>query len=85
MYQNENLIKLLQAHSCRPENGFMSDILDTDRWKNEWFGPEGEFDELTSGCVLNLCTDGVNPFQSIHTIYSMWPIMVSVLNFPSII
>ena len=60
MYQNENLVRLLQAHSTRNKNGIMNDILDTDRWKKSWFGPNREFNDKT-GCVLNFCTDGVNP------------------------
>ena len=56
--------------------------MDTPRWKDDWFGPGGEFDEQQSGCVLNFCTDGVNPFKSLKTVYSMWPMMLSVLNFP---
>ena len=81
MYQNENLVRLLQAHSTRNKDGIMKDILDTDRWKKSWFGPNGEFNDKT-GCVLNFCTDGVNPYKTMHLTYSMWPMMMSVLNFP---
>ena len=81
LYQTENLAKLLQAHGVRDDNGFLSDILDTDHWKKEWFGANGEFNSDT-GCVLNFCTDGVNPFKTMHLTYSMWPLMVSILNFP---
>ena len=82
IYQTENLVKLLHEHSVRPDDGFLKDILDTDRWKKQWFGQNGEFNGLSSGCVLNFCTDGVNPFKTMHLVYSMWPMMVSVLNFP---
>ena len=27
-------------------------------------------------------SDGVNPYKSMHVIYSMWSIMLSLLNFP---
>jgi hypothetical protein len=32
------------------------------------------------GLMLSLCTDGVSPFK--HKTYSMWPIMMTVLNLP---
>ena len=32
--------------------------------------------------LLQLSTDGVNPFSSNKVSYSMWPIMLSVLNLP---
>ena len=82
IYQNENLVALLQSHVSRPDDGYLHDILDTPRWKNDWFGSDEEFDGLMPGSVLNFCTDGVNPFKAINTVYSMWPMMVSLLNFP---
>ena len=81
IYQNENLVKLLQAHSSRQDDGILKDVFDTDRWKKSWFGENGEFKRDT-GCALNFCTDGVNPFKTMHLIYSMWPLMTSILNFP---
>ena len=80
MYQNENLVSLLQAHSTRNKDGIMKDILDTDRWKKLWFGPNREFNDNT-GCVLNFCTAGVNPYKTMHLVYSMWPMMMCALNF----
>ena len=34
------------------------------------------------GCVLSFCSDGANFYKSIHIVYSMWPIMLSLLNLP---
>lgn len=34
------------------------------------------------GMLLQLSTDGVNPFSCNKVSYSMWPIMLSVLNLP---
>ena len=81
LYQNINLVKILQTHCTKQQDGFIRDIWDTEKWKN-WFSNNGEFEGFDSECVLSFCSDGVNPFKSMHLIYSMWPIMVSVLNFP---
>ena len=34
------------------------------------------------GISLTLCTDGVNPFAHNRVSYSMWPIMLTLLNLP---
>ena len=81
MFQDTNLSQLLQEHSTCTDNGMLKDILDTERWKKDWFSDHGEFQGDLS-CVLNFCTDGVNPFRTIGVNYSMWPMMMSVLNFP---
>ena len=31
---------------------------------------------------MSFCSDGVNPLKTMHLVYSMWPLMVSILNFP---
>ena len=35
-----------------------------------------------TGYVLSFCSDGVNRYKSMHVVYLMWPIMLSLLNFP---
>lgn len=81
IFQDENLAKILHAHSTRTDKDVLSDILDTYRWRKEWFDLGGEF-KGQYGCALNFCTDGVNPFKTVGIQYSMWPMMMSVLNFP---
>ncbi|XP_066925721.1 uncharacterized protein [Clytia hemisphaerica] len=81
LYQNENLVRILQAHTTRPKDGYLRDIWDTSRWEN-WFDEDGEFKGDDDGVVLNFCSDGVNPFKTMHHVYSMWPLMLSILNFP---
>ena len=34
------------------------------------------------GISLSLCTDGVNPFSHLRCNYSMWSIMMSLINLP---
>ena len=35
-----------------------------------------------SACTLSFCSDGVNPFKTMHVVYSMWPLMLPILNLP---
>ena len=42
----------------------------------------GIFGGDTRGISLALCTDGVNPFAHNRVVYSMWPIMLTILNLP---
>lgn len=38
--------------------------------------------QLTLGIALSFCTDGMNPLRSQNKQYSMWPMMVQILNLP---
>ena len=62
----------------------MYDIYDSPSWK-EAFKSRGLFAGDKRGIGLALCTDGVNPFSHQRVAYSMWPIMLSLLNLPRII
>uniref|UniRef100_A0A7M5XIY5 DUF4218 domain-containing protein n=2 Tax=Clytia hemisphaerica TaxID=252671 RepID=A0A7M5XIY5_9CNID len=62
------------------EEGPVIDIQDTSTWK-EWFTKDGHFGGR-AGIALSFCTDGVNPLKSLDKEYSMWPLMIQVLNFP---
>ena len=42
----------------------------------------GVFGGDPRGVSLALCTDGVNPFAHNRVVYSMWPIMLTLLNLP---
>ena len=42
----------------------------------------GIFNGDSRGVSLALCTDGVNPFSHNKVSYSMWPIMITLLNLP---
>ena len=60
----------------------MRDIWDTERWKKDWYGVDGEYEGDRSGVTLSFCSDGVNPYKSMHEVYSMWPLMITVMNLP---
>ena len=67
--------------TVRPKDGYIKDIWDTARW-GKWFIKDGEF-EGSHGFAMSFCSDGVNPFKTMHTVCSIWPLMISSLNFPS--
>ena len=81
MFGTKNLAQLVQAHSGSTEADRMYDIHDSPMWKDA-FSPQGTFLGDKRNIALGLYTDGVNPFSHHHISYSMWPIMLSILNFP---
>ena len=61
----------------------MMDIFDSPKWKAA-YGPDGLFQGDPHGLSVQLSTDGVNPFSADKICYSMWQIMLSVLNWPKV-
>ena len=83
LFSTSSLHSLITQHNDKLQTDVISDIHDSDTWRNDWFGPEGEFSGNKNGVVLALCLDGVNPFSSMQIDYSLWPIELSILNFPA--
>ena len=46
------------------------------------YSETGFFQGDSCGLSLQLSTDGVNPFSGNKVVYSMWPVMLTVLNLP---
>ena len=61
---------------------FQKSVFQNRIFNHEWFDESGLFADSDIGIVLSLCLDGVNPFKSQQINYSMWPIELSVDNFP---
>lgn len=59
----------------------MTDVCDSPCWKAA-YAEGGFFQGDPRGFSVHLSTDGVNPFSANKITYSMWPIMLSVLNWP---
>lgn len=75
---------MLQEHALPPDMGdLMTDIFDSPKWKAA-YAPDGLFQGDPRGLSVQLSTDGVNPFSANKICYSMWPIMLSVLNWPKV-
>ena len=60
-------------------NEVMYDIHHSPMWK-EAYSKDGTFQADKRGIALSLCTDGVNRFSHHRVSYSMWPIMLTLLN-----
>ena len=75
----------LQEHcslASPSEHSSLQDIHEKDMWKG-MFAFNGRYKGDPRVLSLSLCTDGLNPFSKERTSYSIWPIMLKVLNFPS--
>lgn len=81
MFGTSNLSLILQSHMSDIVSSTMFDIHDSTTWR-EAFSVEGTFKGDARGVALSLCTDGVNPFSVQRVSYSMWPIMLTILNLP---
>ena len=81
LYECEAVSELLQSHSLQKQGDFMTDVCDSPCRKAA-YAEGGFFQGDTRGFSVHLSTDGVNPFSANKITYSMWPIMLSVLNWP---
>ena len=85
MFGNASISEVIQSHAdnrdaCE-DSSIMRDIHDSPSWKQA-FSEEGFCNGDLRGMLLQLSTDGVNPFSSNKVNYSMWPIMLTALNLP---
>ena len=84
LFECKETSKMLQEYALRPDMGdLMTDIFDSPKWKAA-YAPDGLFQGDPRGLSVQLSTDGVNPFSANKICYSMWPIMLSVLNWPKV-
>ena len=82
MFKHEKISKDLQSHMAL--NGTVSTIADIHQskaWKDR-YQVSGPFNGDSRGICLSLCADGMNPFSKEKVTYSMWPIVLTVLNLP---
>ena len=82
MFRTKKLAEVIQAHiNTQGTTSFMHDIHDSPTWKYA-YSTNGIFEGDPRGLSLAFCTDGVNPFSHNRIAYSMWPIMLTLLNLP---
>ena len=81
MFGTAILSELLQSHINRNFCGKLFDVQDACTWKSA-YSATGIFNGDPHGISLSLCTDGVNPFSHNRVSYSMWPIVMAILNLP---
>ena len=80
LFGDSCMAEALQSH-LRVEKNEMEDIRNSDAW-SEAYSSSGIFGGDARGISLALCTDGVNRFAHNKVVYSMWPIMLTLLNLP---
>nr|GEW94437.1 hypothetical protein [Tanacetum cinerariifolium] len=82
LYANPKDAKLLRWHAKeRKNNGKMRHVADSPQWKNinrysKKFGSE------VRNIQFGLCSDGINPFKSLSSRHSTWPILLCIYNLP---
>ena len=83
MFENANMAQVLQSDAVLrgSKDSHVADIQHLLVWKNAYH-IDDIFKGDPRGISLALCTDGVNPFAHNRVSYSMWPIMLNLLNLP---
>ena len=85
-FETATTSRLLQGHSASITSTTteIHDIHHTKTWK-KWYSPGGLFGGDVRGLSLGLCLDGTNPYAKEKNSYSMWPMLVSILNLPPLL
>ena len=84
LFGNAHTSELLQSHNVSSETKPTSTVVDIHQsqlWK-DLYSQEGLYQGDSRGISLGICADGLNPFSKERATYSMWPIMLSILNLP---
>ena len=81
LFGTANLSQIIQAHGLDLNNDFVYDIQSSSAWKLA-YSSDGQFENDSRGISFALNTDGVNPYSHNKVSYSMWPIVMTVLNLP---
>nr|GEW08703.1 hypothetical protein [Tanacetum cinerariifolium] len=82
LYANPKDAKLLRWHAEeRKTDGKMRHVADSPQWKNidrnfKKFGSE------IRNIRFGLCSDGINPFKSLSSRHSTWPVLLCIYNLP---
>ncbi|GJX10989.1 putative polyprotein, partial [Tanacetum coccineum] len=82
LYSNPNDAKLMRWHAEeRKKDGKMRHVADSPQWKNI----DQHFDKFGSeirNIRFGLSSDGINPFRSLSTRHSTWPVLLCIYNLP---
>ena len=80
IFGTANLSQLIQAHNVSLVPSTVFDGHDSPLWRSAYSNTGGIFKGDPYGIALGFCTDGFNPFSHLRFTYSMWPIVLSLLN-----
>ena len=75
------MAQLVQEHGGITPSSILFDLHDSPLWKSA-YSDSGVFEGDKRGISFSLCTDGVNPFSHLRCNYSMWPVVLNLLNLP---
>ena len=82
LFSDEENAKLLRWHADgRKKDGLLRHPADAPQWRN-FDRKYKDFRDEIQNLRLSLCTDGMNPFGTLSTQYSTWPVMLTVYNLP---
>ncbi|XP_056688175.1 uncharacterized protein [Spinacia oleracea] len=82
LFANKKEAKNLRWHEeGRKKDEYLRHPADSPQWKNfdEKFD---DFGKEMRNLRLGLCTDGMNPFGTLSTQHSTWPVLLSIYNLP---
>ena len=80
MFSCSKVSEMIQEHNLS-DASVAKDIHDSTAWKH-LYSATGPFKGDARYLSFAICADGMNPFSKEKTTYSMWPITLSLLNFP---
>lgn len=78
MFGHANIAQVIQEAGGCSSLTMVTDLHETELWNSSWMTAADDHINI----VLGLNADGVNPYHGSGIQYSMWPILVSVLNLP---
>ena len=81
LIRTNKIAQILQTHSFPVDDHIVYDIQHSKCWESAYH-KHGVFNGDCRGIALTFCNDGVNPFSHQKWKYSMWPIVMSILNYP---
>ena len=83
LFGTSNLSQIIQAHGLKYQDSstVSYDVQNSPAWKLA-YSSSGQFASDFRGISFAMNTDGVNPYSQNRVSYSMWPIMLTVLNLP---
>jgi len=84
IFQSEVVSEMLQSHISTSDDPMMYDIHNSPIRKNI-YSSKGPFGGDPRGLSIAFCTDGVYPFSHNYVQYSVWPMMITLLNFPRVV
>lgn len=81
LFGTSNLSEVVQAHGLHVSGSTLYDIHDSPVWKAA-YSNSGQFSSDNRGISFAFNTDGVNPYSHNKVSYSMWPMILTLLNLP---